>query len=715
MTEEISPSGKEAEQAFAGRIEILYALGRHYLSLPFAVLCVPATVVAGHAPAILSLMPLLLLLGVVIAAEQLTTAYKNRPKSIGVAPARADAPGSDPHFWARRYTFVSAISGSSWGVASLFWFVPGSFPAEAYLSLAFLGMTATEFIARAAHRPAYMIHTICALTPLVVLLLLQGGLYADCTAVLVVLFAGVLISYCNDMARLLDESVQLRNENGELVIRLQREKGEAISARDAAQTSAMAKSAFIANISHELRTPLNALLGMAQLLERTDLPRQPADHVKVMLQAGRGLQTLIDDVITLTRDDTGQLEDEDCDPLQAARTIVRLLQPRAWEKRLQLTLSAQSGMPRVAADPRKVRQVLLKLTDNALKFTEHGLVDIRLEITEDEQAVRFLVTDTGHGVAPEIAHLLFKPFSIGDSSYGRRQQGAGLGLAVAKRVIEQAGGGIGFNSEPGAGTQFFFTLPISGTAVGQGQRHDGESEFPAPAGVALLLFLRTPAIADTLTDMLEPFGNRVIRAESMADAVERAGREHFDAIISCAGDADMLSAAPGVKAPQIAVLLRGDRAPTATDSALRWPVEASQLYRAIEHVRSPHDRQNAQIDTDTVAAIDPVTFSTLEKSVGIKTLTEILQCYIVTAEHLTNGLAQACAEEKWDEAARLAQDIVGAAGGLGLSAITQAARQFAQAAREGGNGHELRNAAQAVVGEHIRARAALAQIYPEVA
>jgi signal transduction histidine kinase/HPt (histidine-containing phosphotransfer) domain-containing protein len=702
MTEEISPEDKEAEQVFAGRIDILYALGRHYLSLPFAVLCVPATVIAGHAPAILSLMPLLLQLGVVIAAEQLTTAYKNRPK------------GSDPHFWARRYTFVSAISGASWGVASLFWFVPGSFPAQAYLSLAFLGMTATEFIARSAHRPAYMTHTICALGPLVVLLLLQGGLYADCTAVLVVLFASVLISYCHDMARLLDESLYLRNENGQLVIRLQREKGEAISARDAAQSSAMAKSAFIANISHELRTPLNALLGMAQLLERAELPKQQADHIKLMLQAGRGLQTLIDDIITLTRDDTGQLEDEDCDPLQAARTIVRLLQPRAWEKRLQFTLNAASGMPRVAADPRKVRQVLLKLADNALKFTEHGLVDIRLEVTEDEQAVRFLVTDTGHGVTPELADILFKPFSTGDSSYARREQGgAGLGLAVAKRVIEQAGGNIGFSSEPGAGAQFFFTLPVSGMAASHGQRNEPDSEYPTPAGLTLLLYLRTPAIGDTLTDMLEPFGNRVVRAASLANALERAGREHFDAIISCAGDADMLAAAPGAKAPLIAVLLRGDRAPTTTESALRWPVEASQLYRAIEHVRRPQDKHNT--DTDTIAAIDPVAFRSLEKSVGIKTLTEILQCYIVTAERLTTGLAEACAEEKWDEAARLAQDIVGAAGGLGLSAITQAARQFAQATREGVDGHDLRNAAQAVVGEHVRARAALIQIYPEVA
>jgi signal transduction histidine kinase/HPt (histidine-containing phosphotransfer) domain-containing protein len=703
MTEEPSPEGKDAAAVFAGRIDILYALGRHYLSLPFAVLCVPASLIAGHSPGALLLMPLLIQMGVVIAAEQLTTAYRNRPKD------------SDPHFWARRYTFVSAISGASWGVAAIFWFVPGSFPSEAYLSLAFLGMTATEFIARSAHRPAYMAHTLFALTPLVALLLIQGGLYADCTAVLIVLFACVLASYCRVMARLVDESVYLRNENGQLVIRLQREKSEAVVARDAAEASAMAKAAFIANISHELRTPLNALLGMAQLLERAELPKQQADHVKVMLQAGRGLQTLIDDVITLTRDDTDQLEDEDCDPLQTARAVVRLSQPRAWEKRLQLTLSSASGLPRVAADPRKVRQVLLKLTDNALKFTEHGLVDIRLEVTEDGQSVRFTVTDTGLGVAAEVAHLLFKPFTPGDSSYARREQGAGLGLAVAKRVIEQAGGGIGFSSKPGEGAAFFFTVPVSGSAAVPAPRIETESEGPTPAGLSLLMFLRTPAIGDSVAGMVEPFGNRVVKAGSMAEAVERAAKEHFDAIIACASDADMLAAAPGMKAPLIAVLLRGDRAPAATDTILRWPVEASQLYRAIEQVRVPAETDENTDAFETIAAIDPITFSSLEKSVGLKTLTEILQCYIVTAEQLTSGLAQACAEEKWEEASRLAQDIVGAAGGLGLSAITQAARQFTQAAREGQNRHALRNAAQTIVGEHVRARAALIQLYPDVA
>ncbi len=706
MTVENPASPRRADAIFAGRIDVLYALGRHYLSLPFAVLCLPAAVIGGHAPSATLLMPLALQIGVVIAAEQLTTAYRQRDP--------ANDAGADPHYWARRYTFVSAIAGASWGVAAMFWFVWNSFPAQAYLSLAFLGMTATEFIARSAHRPAYIAHTLFALGPLVALLLIQGGLYADLSAALIALFAGVLISYCHGMARLLDECIHLRNENGELVVQLRRESREAMAARDAAESSALAKSTFIANISHELRTPLNALLGMAQLLERAALPKQQADHVKVMLQAGLGLQTLIDDVIALTRDQEDQFEEEDCDPVQAARAIARLLQPRAWEKRLHLTLSAASGLPRVAADPRKVRQVLLKLTDNALKFTERGLVDIRVDMGQEGKSVRFTITDTGHGIAPEAAPALFRPFSPGDCSYTRKQQGAGLGLAVAKRVIEQAGGEIGFTSTPGEGAQFWFVLPVSGLATAT--EVESPPRHAPPTGLSVLLFLRAPTASAALAHMLEPFGNRVIQAGTITDAIVRAGRDHFDAIITGGGDADMLAAAPGVKAPLIAVLLRGDRAPAATDKVLRWPVEADQIYFALEDVSQAAPQISGQGQGPEVpAAIDAIAFSTLEKSVGAKALVEILQCYVVTAEELTGALSDACNEEKWDDAARLAQDIVGAAGGLGLLAITQAARQFAAAAREGVDRHALRNAAQQVIGEHMRARQALVHLYPEVA
>src|SRR5690348_792511 len=154
MTAKTLSQRDDARQIFAGRIDVLYALGRHYLSLPFAVLCVPATVLAGNKLGFLPVTPLLIQMAVVIAAEQLTAAYRHRPV------------GSDPHFWARRYTFVSAIAGATWGLGAIFWFAWGSFQAQAYLALAYLGMTATEFIARSAHRPAYAVHTLFSLGPL---------------------------------------------------------------------------------------------------------------------------------------------------------------------------------------------------------------------------------------------------------------------------------------------------------------------------------------------------------------------------------------------------------------------------------------------------------------------------------------------------------------------------------------------------------------------
>src|ERR1700754_3115031 len=159
MSAVLSKPDGESRAVFAGRIDILYTLGRHYLSLPFAVLCIPVTLLGNHAQGWLPLMPLCLQIAVVIAAEQLTTAYKRR----GLR--------RNPHYWANRYTFVSAIAGATWGVGAWFWFVPNSYPAQAYLALAFLGMTATEFIARSAYRPAYLVHAAFALAPLVYLFL----------------------------------------------------------------------------------------------------------------------------------------------------------------------------------------------------------------------------------------------------------------------------------------------------------------------------------------------------------------------------------------------------------------------------------------------------------------------------------------------------------------------------------------------------------------
>jgi signal transduction histidine kinase/HPt (histidine-containing phosphotransfer) domain-containing protein len=692
---------EDVRAVFAGRIEILYTLGRHYLSLPFAVLCIPVTLFGSRAVGWLPLMPLCLQIAVVIAAEQLTTAYKRRGLK------------SNPQYWANRYTFVSAIAGATWGVGAWFWFVPGSYPAQAYLALAFLGMTATEFIARSAHRPAYLAHAAFALSPLVFLLLREGGTYATMTAILIVLFAGVLYTYCDGIAGIMEECLHLRDENAALIQNLSHEKQDAEQARDAALASAQAKSVFIANISHELRTPLNALLGMAQLLDRAELEKPHRDHVKVMLEAGRGLQTLLDDVIALTRADDDRYREEDCDPAQAARAVARLLQPRAWEKHLRLTVSAAANLPRVAADPRRVRQVLLKLADNALKFTDHGGVEIRVE--REASVVRFNIIDTGHGVPKEIVANLYTPFTPGDTSYARQQQGAGLGLSVVKRVVEGLGGETGFESEAGAGATFWFTIPLAESAV---EKHFGTSSEAAvaPTGLNILAFAHDEEGNGQLANFLEPFGNTVHIADSIADAVARAGRGTFDVILAAASDSDTLAAAPGVRAPILALLRRGDRAPACADALLRWPASATELYAALGNVSETRRKDAAQEPppADSVASIDPAMFSALEKSLGISALVEILKSYIDSAEQLCAALGEASDDANWQEAVRLAQDIAGSAGGLGLTAMTAAARGFAQAARDGADPHDLRNTAQLIVWEHERVRRSLSNLYPDL-
>ncbi|MBU6445248.1 MAG: hypothetical protein KGR48_15180 [Alphaproteobacteria bacterium] len=700
-----------ARALIGGRIDILFRLGRHYLFLPFAALCVAATLMGGKTAIWIVTAPLILQIVLTVAAERLAAGYARRSSQ------------DDPLSWARRYTILSGLSGAVWGVGALIWFVPGSFPAQCYLSLAFLGITATEFIARSAYRPAYLAHASLSLVPLAIRLMVEGDPYATLTSILVLFFGGILYSYCDRFTDLLDEAILLRHENAGLVEHLSREKKEAERARDVAEAGMRAKTSFIANISHEIRTPLNALLGMGQLLERSDLDRTQRGYVNVILEAGRGLKTLLDDVIALSRDDNPSgPADEDCDAAQAARTVSRLLQPRAWEKNLRLTVSAPANLPRVAADPRRVRQVLLRLADNAVKFTERGGVEIRVEPLPDDsgaQMLRFSVIDTGLGLPPEFADNLFQPFTPGDNSYTKRHEGAGLGLAVAKRTVDALDGRIGFESTPGEGATFWFTVPA--VRVDAPQRQEPvpiASDTPPPSGLVFLVALAEGPVCGQIAGLLEPFGNRLTFAATVSDALVEARGGGFDAIIATAADADSLAAAPGVSAPVLALLSGGMRMPAAADEVLRWPAPAGALYRTLGDMlgrAADAGQPAAEAEHENTAAIDASAFAALEKSLGLTTLIEILQSYAKTAEDLSTRLEVAGEAGNWEDGVRVAQDIAGAAGGLGLSALTAAARAFTQKVREGATDDSLRSAVATILSEHARVRSALAHLYPDLA
>jgi signal transduction histidine kinase len=695
------------EQALLrGKVAIVFQLSHHYLFLPFTALCMAAAL--SQPAAVLSYVatPLVLQIFVALCASRLKSAYDNRDED------------DEPEKWARAFTIMSGIVGAIWGVGAMVWFVPGYFPAQAYLVLAFIGMSATEFVGRAAYRPAYLAHAAGSLLPLVIMLIIDGGTFELLSAILVLFFGGVLYSYGATVSALLSESILLRYDNAELIVRLGTEKRLAESARNSAQANERAKTAFISNISHELRTPLNAILGMAHLLERGDLEKAQRDHVKVLLEAGRGLRTLLDDIIALAQHEKEVLTppEEGTDAGQAARTVVRLLQPNAWEKRLRLSINVASGLPRVAADPRLLRRVLLKLVGNAIKFTERGNIEVAVDAIDNDagrQMVRFVVTDTGPGIPHQLMASIFQPFAKGDDSYAARHSGAGVGLAVAKRLIESIGGTIAVESEPGMGATFWVTIPgVYGTVADETDQTDPTEP---PSGLSLLVLLPDAEMYATVERLLTPFGNRIARAESLAQAATMSARGDYTLIIATASKVDALAAAPGQHTPILALVPREERAPDGADGVLRWPATPNALYAAIVGVTGMGGGEGTAKDGAIAAAVDAKIIAELEKSLGLKTLIDILQSYLLTAEELAVALNTATEREDWAQAGRLAQDFAGAAGGLGLTAIASSARVLAQGARDGANDRTLAAAVDDVLSEHRRVTEALRRLYPDLA
>jgi HPt (histidine-containing phosphotransfer) domain-containing protein len=401
---------------------------------------------------------------------------------------------------------------------------------------------------------------------------------------------------------------------------------------------------------------------------------------------------------------------------QAARTVARLLQPNAWEKRLRLSINVASGLPRVAADSRLLRRIFLKLVGNAIKFTERGNIGISLDSLCDEtglQKVRFAVTDTGPGIPHHMLATVFEPFAKADESYAARHTGAGFGLAVAKRLIESIGGTIGVESEPGMGASFWIVMPALESRAASEPRD--EEQVKAPSGLSVLVYLPDDPTRSSIERLLTPFGNAITLAGTLAQAATVSSRGSFALIITSAASADALAATPGQRTPILALTTNEESLPGGADAVLRWPATNNALYSMISSI-TEEDGKSADGSNDDAmdTAIDAKAISELEKSLGFKTLIDILQSYLHTGEELASSLSLASDKEDWGQAGRLAQDFAGAAGGLGLTALTAASRLLAQGARDGASDQTLSTATDGVLSEHRRVREALRRLYPDL-
>jgi PAS domain S-box-containing protein len=309
--------------------------------------------------------------------------------------------------------------------------------------------------------------------------------------------------------------------------RLERD-AELRRAKDTAEAATRAKSEFLTNMSHELRTPLNGVLGYAQLLQRDrNLNGPQREALEAIATCGAQLLDLINDILDLSKIEAGRLEIEDAvtDLTRLVTDLTPVVSEAASRKALRLTTSIGSDVPRpVVLDGRRVRQVLLNLLGNAVKFTAAG--EVRLAITRDGESLRFEVSDTGPGIEPEAIAEIFSAFS--QTKTGAAAGGTGLGLAICDRLIKRMGGELEVDSMLGKGSRFWFALPLVHPGQGTDTR-DVEEALPAldarlAPGQSIMAMVVDDSTANRhiLSSLLESAGVRVITAASGVDAIERA-------------------------------------------------------------------------------------------------------------------------------------------------------------------------------------------------
>ena len=343
-----------------------------------------------------------------------------------------------------------------------------------------------------------------------------------------------------DLADQLAQTVRAQNQiekhASEVAELAERESALRIAAEAAEQT----KSEFLASMSHEIRTPMTGISGFADLLLEDNLPTASREKVEKIRSSVSSLLTIINEILDLSKLDAGKLvvEKVDFDPSKIANDVTQLFYqtcPSSKKDKLNIMAKVSADFPAgVRADPTRLRQILLNLMGNAVKFTDEGFVTLHCEKVPGQDLLKFRVEDTGIGVDQEAREKLFGDFVQADASISRKYQGSGLGLAICQRLVKLMGGEIGMNNAPERGSVFWFTLPYEplpdGVAISE-ELLDSTSTIRSIRSLKILVAEDNEVNQTIIAAILDRMGHKCVFANNGVEAVEATLFEDFDLIL----------------------------------------------------------------------------------------------------------------------------------------------------------------------------------------